>query len=102
MLICYLILGVDINASDEEIRTSYLELVKSYPPETSGEEFKTITVVYDAIKDKRSRIKTRIFGLSKVVDYEDLIRSLTIPLKITRRSPLISELIDAEKKGAKN
>ncbi len=102
MLICYLILGIDINASDSEIRTGYLELVKSYPPETSGETFKTITVAYEAIKDKRSRIKTRVFGLSEVIDYEDLIKSLTIPLKITRRAPLLSEIIAAEKKEVKH
>ncbi len=101
MLICYLILGVDISSTDEEIRTGYLELVKSYSPETSGEIFKTITAVYEAIKDKRSRIKTKVFGLSEAVGYEDLIRSLTVPLKISRRSPLLSELIYAEKGAEK-
>lgn len=101
MLICYLILGIDINASDSEIRTRYLELVKVYPPETSGGVFETITIAYESIKDKRSRVKTRVFGLSEVVGYEDLIKGLTIPLKITRRSPLLSEIIDAEKKGVK-
>jgi DnaJ-class molecular chaperone len=96
MLIYYLILGIDKDSSDDEIRDSYLALVKQYPPEVEPESFKMITVAYEAIKDKRSRVKTQVFGTSKVAECQDIIRAATLSVSINKRSPLLKEIIDAE------
>jgi hypothetical protein len=54
------ILGVPANASDEEIRTSYLAKVKEFPPERSPEEFERIRDAYDTLRNPRSRAKAML------------------------------------------
>ena len=59
----YKVLGVSENASQEEIRTAYLELVKKYHPdkytdnplkELAGEKLKEINQAYEAITKKQA------------------------------------------------
>lgn len=44
-------LGVAPDATEEEIRARYLELVKQYSPERDPEMFRKIQAAFDAIKD---------------------------------------------------
>ena len=59
----YKVLGVSENASQEEIRTAYLELVKKYHPdkytdnplkELAGEKLKEINQAYEMLTKKQS------------------------------------------------
>jgi len=49
------ILGVPIEATEEEVRAAYLSKVKEHPPERSPEEFERIRDAYDALRDPRRR-----------------------------------------------
>ena len=60
------ILGVPPNASEEDIRTAYLERVKEFPPDRAPEGFERIRDAYDALRDPRTRAKAMLFG-NKVV-----------------------------------
>lgn len=60
----YKVLGVSENATDEQIRAAYLELVKKYHPdkyqdnplkELAGEKLKTINEAYDTITKQRQQ-----------------------------------------------
>ena len=51
------ILGVALNASDEEIRSAYLRKVKEHPPEQSPELFEQVRDAYETLKDPRKRMR---------------------------------------------
>ena len=65
MLKSYLVLGLSLNATDQEIRKKYLGLVKVHSPEKSPEMFEKITSAYESIKDARTRAATRLFSSLK-------------------------------------
>ncbi|MFA6013380.1 MAG: J domain-containing protein [Desulfobacteraceae bacterium] len=96
MVIYYVILGLDTHASDTKIRSRYLDLVKQHTPEKEPETFKMITMAYEAIKDMRSRVKTRLFGTSQTASCEDILRAITLTLPVRKRIPTLKEIIKAE------
>ena len=51
------VLGVPLNAGDEEIRAAYLRKVKEHPPEQSQEEFEKIRDAYETLRDPRRRMR---------------------------------------------
>ena len=61
MLAHYLTLGLEEGATDKQIRERYLELIKIHTPERDAQRFQDITAAYEAIKDRRARIYSRIF-----------------------------------------
>jgi len=97
MLTYYLILGVSPDASDEEIRNSYIQLVKKHTPEKDPERFKQITQAYEAIKDKRVRIKRKIFGGFITRDYEETLIALAGTKESKRRRIGLKALFQLEK-----
>ncbi|MBW2018781.1 MAG: J domain-containing protein [Deltaproteobacteria bacterium] len=51
------ILGVSVDASDEEIRAAYLKKIKEFPPDRSPLEFERIRDAYDVLRDPRRRAR---------------------------------------------
>jgi hypothetical protein len=70
MLAHYLTLGLEEGATDEQIRSRYLELIKTHPPEKDAQRFQDIAHAYEAIKDRRARIYSRIFAGRNTGDVE--------------------------------
>ncbi|MDM8550189.1 J domain-containing protein [Desulfobacterales bacterium HSG2] len=97
MLTHYLTLGLLPDASDEEIRDHYLQLVKRHTPEKDPERFRQITEAYEAIKDVRNRVKGKVFGGLTIRDYESALLSLAKAREIKRRRVGLQELFQAEK-----
>lgn len=61
----YNILGVDKNASDDEIKKAYRKLAHKYHPDKSGgdaEKFKEINAAYQVLSDKTKRQQYDQFG----------------------------------------
>ena len=63
----YEVLGVDKNASDDEIKSAFKKLAKKYHPDVSKEEnaaekFKEVGEAYSVLSD-RSRKKTSIWSI---------------------------------------
>jgi DnaJ-class molecular chaperone len=56
------ILGIPLNATEEEIRVAYLRKVKEHPPDQSPQEFEKIRDAYEALRDPRSRIRSMLFS----------------------------------------
>ena len=56
------ILGVALNASDEEIRSAYLRKVKEHPPEQSPELFEQVRDAYETLRDPRKRMRGILFA----------------------------------------
>jgi curved DNA-binding protein CbpA len=99
MLKSYLILGLSLNATDQEIRKKYLRLVKEHSPEKNPEMFQEITNAYESIKDARTRAKTALVSALKNVEPRQTIETLASSVKITRRTPGLQALLNAVGKG---
>jgi curved DNA-binding protein CbpA len=98
MLLNYLILGVTSEASDAEIRNSYLTLVKKHTPEKDPVMFRRITDAYEAVNNKRRRIIGKIFGGFSAKNYEEVLMALATARQVKKRRAGLRELFEAEKK----
>lgn len=97
MFIYYQILGLDENAKDGEIRNRYLELVRKFTPEQHPEGFIRITKAYEALKDRRSRIKSKITGLKDYRFWTEGLSDLVETIDLERKSPGLRDIIKADK-----
>ncbi|MBM3734492.1 MAG: J domain-containing protein [Acidobacteria bacterium] len=50
------VLGVEQNASEQEIRAAYLRMVKRFPPDSSPTEFEQVRDAYDGLRDSKARV----------------------------------------------
>ncbi len=57
----YEILKLDPSADDADVRKSYLNLVRQFPPEQYPQHFSEINRAYEMIKDEARRIKHALF-----------------------------------------
>ena len=96
MLIHYLVLGLPLSATQEEIRRRYLELVRAHPPGKEPERFQQITAAYEALKDERSRVDTAIFGMASLGDFELALKALVQARPTQRNMPGLKTLLTAE------
>lgn len=51
----YEILGVEKNATDQEIKKAYNKRLRKYPPEKEADKYKEIREAYDTLRDKERR-----------------------------------------------
>ena len=86
------ILGVSVDASDEEIRTAYLGKVKEHPPERSPEEFERIRDAYDILRDPRRRVNERLFGFDPFEPFANVIVVDAAPRRFTGPQPWLEVL----------
>lgn len=100
-MLYHFVLGLPADASDEDIRRRYLELVKKHPPEKSKVRFQQITHAYEAIRTHRQRIEARIFGTGDSGDFEEHLHLLAGGRAILRRRVGLEELFEAERKCGK-
>lgn len=66
------ILSVASDATDDEIRERYRELVKRHPPERDPEAFQRIRAAYDVCRDPASRARERVLGPAAYDDFDAL------------------------------
>lgn len=97
MFIYYQILGLEENANDQEIRNRYLELVRKFTPELCPERFILITKAYEVIKDRRSRIKSKIMGLKDYRFWTEALTDLVNTIDLERKSPGLGDILEADK-----
>lgn len=56
------VLGVDREASPEQVRAAYLALVKKFPPDNAPEQFEKIRDAYEHFRDFRKRMTAILEG----------------------------------------
>jgi curved DNA-binding protein CbpA len=89
------VLGIEANASEEEIRAAYLRRIKEHPPDSSPEEFERIRDAYETLRDPRRRAQSLLFA----VDPEAPMTSLIADRRTERRFVGPSPWLAALKKG---
>ena len=60
----YHALGVELDATDKEIRDAYLRLVREHPPEREPERFHVIQQAYGEIQTAFGRLERGVLGPS--------------------------------------
>ncbi|MBT4090429.1 MAG: hypothetical protein HN580_15020 [Deltaproteobacteria bacterium] len=73
-MIAYRVLGTDFCDDDAEIRAAYLRSIKTYSPEKSPEEYKTIRKAYELIETGQKRIEYFLFGNDLEFELEEYER----------------------------
>ena len=56
------VLGVALEAGDEEIRSAYLDKVKEHPPDRSPREFERVRDAYEMLRDPKQRIRNLLLS----------------------------------------
>lgn len=59
----YAILGVPENATQQEIRQAYLELLRKFPPEQAPDKFQELRDAWQLVADDVARARLAVFGL---------------------------------------
>ena len=95
MLIHYLTLGLALEATDDEIRNRYLQLVKDFPPEKNPYRFQSINKAYEVLKDKRNRVRAKLFMGIDTIDYENGLRALKQQVPFKKKAVGLRTLIEA-------
>lgn len=98
MLLYYRVLGIEGTVDDEIIRAKYLELVKKYPPEKEPDKFRLINRAYEAIRDERQRVSTKLSGIDHYRFWKDAFDDLMTTVELERQSPGLEEIVEAQKK----
>lgn len=97
MITPYLVLGLDPDASGDQVRRRYLELVKAHPAEREPDRFRRITMAYEAVKDERARVQNAILGATRYADLELALEDFVHARPPRRRSPGLMDLLRAER-----
>jgi curved DNA-binding protein CbpA len=59
----FAVLEIGEDADDETIQRRYLALVRRYPPERDPDRFREIRAAYEAIQNKRDRLRARLLSI---------------------------------------
>jgi len=62
----FTILGVGVDATNAEIRSRYLALVREFPPDLEPERFQAYRAAYEALADERKRLEARLLRTNEV------------------------------------
>ena len=69
------VLGVSLNATEEDIRAAYLLKVKEHPPDRSPETFERIRDAYQMLRDPRQRARHLLFAVDPHAPLASLVTS---------------------------
>jgi curved DNA-binding protein CbpA len=73
----FAILGVDVDASDEEIKRRYLGLVRAYPPDREPQRFQAHRGAYEALRDHRKRLEVKLLSTNNAALARLKLRTLS-------------------------
>jgi curved DNA-binding protein CbpA len=60
----FTVLGVGEDAGDEQIKQRYLALVRAFPPDREPERFQAYRAAYEALRDHRKRLESKLLRAS--------------------------------------
>ena len=92
-------LGIDSNADDKTVRSAYLELIKTYPPDRNPERFKEIANAYETIKDEKKRLEYYLFNTDVPIDRPFEALMLHIRQAGKRKPPSFEKLKEILRNG---
>jgi curved DNA-binding protein CbpA len=79
-------LGVEADASDEDIKHRYLALVRAFPPDREPEHFQRYRAAYEALCDHRKRLEAQLLSTNQAALSRLKLRSLAAAKPGTSRA----------------
>ncbi len=83
------VLGVDENASDDEIKRRYLALVRDYPPDREPERFQTYRAAFEALHTERQRLAAKLLAPHKTALTR--LKTMSLPPPEARRQGRVTQ-----------
>lgn len=69
----FAVLGLDPGATDDAIRSRYLELVRQHSPERDPARFAAVRAAYEQLRDWKTRLQYRLFEAGNRENLDTLI-----------------------------
>jgi curved DNA-binding protein CbpA len=86
------ILGIALEAGDEEIRAAYLRKVKEHPPDRSPREFERVRDAYEELRDPRRRARRVLLSADPAQPLASLLESGAAERRFTGPDPWLAVL----------
>jgi curved DNA-binding protein CbpA len=86
------ILGIGLEAGDEEIRAAYLRKVKEHPPDRSPREFERVRDAYEDLRDPRRRARRLFLSADPAQPLASLLESRASERRFTGPDPWLAVL----------
>ena len=86
------ILGVGVEAGDEEIRAAYLRKVKEHPPDRSAAEFEQVRDAYETLRDPRRRMRQLLLSADPKQPLVSLLEARSSERRFTGPAPWLAVL----------
>jgi curved DNA-binding protein CbpA len=93
MITAFDILGVNIDATDDEIKKAYLQKVRIYSPEQAPDEFQKIRSAFDLINTEKKRIKYQLFNIDMPDIFAFLEASMSTDKLQTTSEKLLTKVL---------
>lgn len=77
------ILGVGLEATDDDVRAAYLRRVKEFPPDRSPAEFERIRDAYELLRDRRRRMHHLLLAGNHETALSSLLDGCAFPREFT-------------------
>ena len=94
------VLGIPLNAGEEEIRAAYVQKVKEHPPDRAPEQFEKIRDAYETLRDPRRRMRDMLLSADPEAPLTTLIAGQTNERRFVGPQPWLDVLkADVRKAG---
>jgi curved DNA-binding protein CbpA len=93
------VLGIPLNAGEEEIRAAYVQKVKEHPPDRSPEQFEKIRDAYETLRDPRRRMRDMLLSADPEASLATLIAGEANERRFAGPQPWLDVLKPDVKKG---
>ena len=85
----HLTLGLEVNATSDEVRNAYLSLVRQFPPDRAPDKFRAIHQAYQMLSDPLVYAQSLLDGYLRPVALTDIV---TEAAQVKGRLPVLALL----------
>jgi curved DNA-binding protein CbpA len=86
------VLGLSLEADDEEVRVAYLRKVREFPPDRCPVEFERVRDAYELLRDRRGRARHLLFSCAPESPLESLLDGVADERKFVGPEPWLAVL----------
>jgi curved DNA-binding protein CbpA len=86
------VLGVSLEADDEQIRAAYLRRLREFPPDQCPVEFERVRDAYELLRDRRRRTRHLWFSCDPEAPLESLLEGGASERKFVGPEPWLAVL----------
>ena len=88
----WVILGVDVSATNEQVREAYIDKVRQHPPDRDQEQFERIRDAYEELRDPRRRAERMFLSVDPFQELPTLLAGQPAPRRHVGPKPWLAAL----------